>query len=154
MAADDSCPPPTSIPALLPPPGPGTNLVASTRSTQTMRPTTTHNRRRVLGAAALVMATTTAAAATVSQGGRPSMVEFSPDTAPPRLDDLIRSFVHRPPGDTFDLPVEGRLPSFSGATGWLNSDPLTVDGLRGSVVLVDFWTYTCVNWLRTLPYVR
>lgn len=82
------------------------------------------------------------------------MVEFSPETAPPRLDDLIRSFVHRPPGDRFDLPVEGRLPSFSGATGWLNSEPLTADGLRGSVVLVDFWTYTCVNWLRTLPYVR
>ena len=49
---------------------------------------------------------------------------------------------------------EGALPSFSGATGWLNSPPLTPAGLRGKVVLVDFWTYTCVNWLRTLPYVR
>jgi thiol-disulfide isomerase/thioredoxin len=37
---------------------------------------------------------------------------------------------------------------------WLNSEPLTADGLRGRVVLVDFWTYSCVNWLRTLPYVR
>ena len=45
-------------------------------------------------------------------------------------------------------------PSFDGATGWLNSEPLTPEGLRGRVVLVDFWTYTCVNWLRTLPYVR
>jgi thiol-disulfide isomerase/thioredoxin len=52
------------------------------------------------------------------------------------------------------LPVEGMLPSFDGATGWLNSQPLTPDGLRGKVVLVEFWTYTCINWLRTLPYVR
>ena len=52
------------------------------------------------------------------------------------------------------LPVEGELPSFGGASGWLNSQPLTKDGLRGKVVLVDFWTYTCINWLRTLPYVR
>ena len=42
----------------------------------------------------------------------------------------------------------------SGATGWLNSPPLTAAGLRGKVVLIDFWTYTCINWLRTLPYVR
>jgi thiol-disulfide isomerase/thioredoxin len=50
--------------------------------------------------------------------------------------------------------VHGRLPGFDGATGWLNSEPLTPDGLRGNVVLVDFWTYTCINWLRTLGYVR
>src|SRR6267378_5003711 len=49
---------------------------------------------------------------------------------------------------------EGAIPSLSGATEWLNSPPLTPAGLRGKVVLVDFWTYTCVNWLRTLPYVR
>src|SRR2546422_8172848 len=53
-----------------------------------------------------------------------------------------------------DLPSEGRLPPFSGATGWLNSPPLTTDELRGKVALVDFWTYTCINWLRTLGYVR
>jgi thiol-disulfide isomerase/thioredoxin len=53
-----------------------------------------------------------------------------------------------------ELPVEGRLASFDGATGWLNSEPLTPSGLLGKVVLVDFWTYTCVNWLRQLPYVR
>jgi thiol-disulfide isomerase/thioredoxin len=52
------------------------------------------------------------------------------------------------------LPVEGELPSFGGATAWLNSPPLTAAGLRGNVVLVDFWTYTCINWLRQLPYVR
>ena len=53
-----------------------------------------------------------------------------------------------------ELPVEGRLASFDGATGWLNSEPLTPAALLGKVVLVDFWTYTCVNWLRQLPYVR
>ena len=46
------------------------------------------------------------------------------------------------------------LPGFDGATGWLNSEPLTPEGLRGKVVLVDFWTYTCINWLRTLGHVR
>lgn len=49
---------------------------------------------------------------------------------------------------------EGDLPSLSGATTWLNSPPLTAGNLRGKVVLVQFWTYTCINWLRTLPYVR
>jgi thiol-disulfide isomerase/thioredoxin len=52
------------------------------------------------------------------------------------------------------LPDEGELPSFDGATEWLNSPPLTAAGLRGKVVLVNFWTYTCINWLRQLPYVR
>ena len=52
------------------------------------------------------------------------------------------------------LPVEGELASFGGATGWINSQPLTPAGLRGQVVLVDFWTYTCINWLRQLPYLR
>jgi thiol-disulfide isomerase/thioredoxin len=55
---------------------------------------------------------------------------------------------------SLQLPVEGVLPSFDGATGWLNSPPLTPADLRGKVVLVDFWTYTCINWLRQLPYVR
>ena len=65
---------------------------------------------------------------------------------------LFRSIAHRLAGDTEVLPIEGRLPSFDRATGWLNSEPLTPSALRGRVVLVDFWTYTCVNWLRTLPY--
>jgi hypothetical protein len=55
---------------------------------------------------------------------------------------------------TAELPVEGHLPGFDGAAGWLNSEPLTVEGLHGSVVLADFWTYTCINWLRTLGYIR
>ena len=52
------------------------------------------------------------------------------------------------------LPVEGSMPPLTGATQWLNSPPLTPAGLRGHVALVDFWTYTCINWLRTLPYLR
>jgi thiol-disulfide isomerase/thioredoxin len=52
------------------------------------------------------------------------------------------------------LPVEGELPGFDGAVGWLNSSPLTAEGLRGKVVLVDFWTYSCINCIRTLPYLR
>ena len=45
------------------------------------------------------------------------------------------------------------LSALDAAPVWLNSEPLTADGLRGRVVLVDFWTYSCVKWLRTLPYV-
>jgi thiol-disulfide isomerase/thioredoxin len=52
------------------------------------------------------------------------------------------------------VPLEGELPSLGGATAWLNSPPLTPAGLRGKVVLVDFWTYSCINWRRTLPYLR
>ena len=53
-----------------------------------------------------------------------------------------------------DLPVEGEIPSFAGATLWLNSPPLSAEGLRGKVVVVDFWTYSCINCLRALPYVE
>ena len=73
---------------------------------------------------------------------------------PTGVSGLLRSFAHRLGDDDAVLPDEGHLASFDGATGWLNSEPLTPDGLRGRVVLVDFWTYTCVNWLRTLPYLR
>ncbi|MBN9604845.1 MAG: cytochrome c biogenesis protein DipZ [Afipia felis] len=52
------------------------------------------------------------------------------------------------------LPVEGTMPSLDGAVEWLNSKPLTAEALRGKVVLVDFWTYSCINCLRTIPYVR
>ena len=52
------------------------------------------------------------------------------------------------------LRVEGDLPSLGRASEWINSPPLTSVGLRGKVVLIDFWTYTCINWRRTLPYVR
>ena len=53
-----------------------------------------------------------------------------------------------------DLPVEGRMPPLTGAVLWLNSPPLTPEALRGKVVVIDFWTYSCINCLRSLPYVR
>jgi thiol-disulfide isomerase/thioredoxin len=52
------------------------------------------------------------------------------------------------------LPIEGTLPSLTGAVEWLNTEPLTMAQLRGKVLVVEFWTYTCINWRRTLPYVR
>jgi cytochrome c biogenesis protein CcdA/thiol-disulfide isomerase/thioredoxin len=52
------------------------------------------------------------------------------------------------------LPAEGSLPPLAGAVAWLNSPPLTAEGLRGKVVLIDFWTYSCINCLRELPYVK
>ena len=57
----------------------------------------------------------------------------------------------KPPGT---LPVEGQLPPLNGAVQWLNSPPLDAQALKGKVVLVDFWTYSCINCLRTLPYVK
>jgi cytochrome c biogenesis protein CcdA/thiol-disulfide isomerase/thioredoxin len=56
------------------------------------------------------------------------------------------------PGEA--LPVEGEMPSLAGATQWLNSPPLTAASLHGKVVLIDFWTYSCINCIRALPYVR
>ncbi len=87
-------------------------------------------------------------ATTDRAGGAPTM------SKPDRVPGLLRSIAHRLAGDADVLPVEGHLPSFEGATSWLNSERLTAEGLRGRVVLVDFWTYTCINWLRTAPYVK
>jgi hypothetical protein len=53
-----------------------------------------------------------------------------------------------------EYPVEGELPSFDGATAWVNADPPTAGALDGRVVLVSFGTYTCINWIRSLPWVR
>src|SRR6266704_1838336 len=85
----------------------------------------------------------------VFAGTHPAGVE--PPREAVKVDDqLIRELKAR----AAKLPIEGELASFAGATGWLNSSPLSPADLRGKVVLVDFWTFTCVNWLRTLPYVR
>jgi thiol-disulfide isomerase/thioredoxin len=72
----------------------------------------------------------------------------------PSLLDAIREAVRGPGWAPGRRAAGGRMPSLDGATGWLNSPPLTTEGLRGRVVAVDFWTYTCINWLRTVPYVR
>ncbi|MEA2636915.1 MAG: hypothetical protein QOH92_3682 [Chloroflexota bacterium] len=76
--------------------------------------------------------------------GVPAPLEVSPDG------DLLRQLKAR----AAELPIEGNLAAFTGANAWLNSAPLTPEGLRGRVVAVDFWTFTCINWLRTLPYLR
>jgi thiol-disulfide isomerase/thioredoxin len=80
---------------------------------------------------------------------------FVEDTKMPRpktFAELRVPFLHGV--QTGEVPYRSALPSLERATEWLNSPPLTAEALRGKVVLVDFWTYTCINWLRTLPYVR
>jgi len=64
------------------------------------------------------------------------------------------SMVQQITSKAVQLPIEGEFPSLGGATAWLNSPALTAADLRGKVVLVEFWTYSCINWLRTMPYVR
>src|SRR6195256_5572710 len=82
-------------------------------------------------------------------GSHPAGVE--PPREAVKVDDqLIQQLQAR----AAKLPIEGELASFAGATGWLNCGPLTPADLRGKVVLVYFWTFMCVNWLRTFPYVR
>jgi thiol-disulfide isomerase/thioredoxin len=121
----------------------------------------THTRRRILGAAAATLAAGGLVLAGAAElwsrprlSGDTLMTDPATVVTPSGLSGLVRSFLHHLPGDSGALPVEGSLPALTGATGWLNSEPLTPEGLRGRVVLVDVWTYTCVNWLRTLPYVR
>ena len=60
----------------------------------------------------------------------------------------------KPEAEAAKLPPEGVMPPLSGAVEWLNSPPLTREGLKGKVVLIDFWTYSCINCLRSIPYVR
>jgi len=87
-----------------------------------------HERRRLLGAGALGLAGV-------------------------RL-GLYHPFWHPTMSASGHVAAEGQLASLRTATAWLNTAPLTAEGLRGKVVLIDVWTYTCINWLRTLPYVR
>src|SRR3954447_523875 len=65
-----------------------------------------------------------------------------------------KNVIQHKPTAAAELPVEGMMPPLDGAIEWLNSPPLTAAGLRGKVVLINFGTYTCINWLRSLPYVR
>jgi len=75
----------------------------------------------------------------------------SPVTADDRPTGTMQA---KPVSQAQPLKVEGMLPELSGAVAWLNSPPLTAAGLRGKVVVIDFWTYSCINCLRALPYVR
>ncbi|MDR6955947.1 cytochrome c biogenesis protein CcdA/thiol-disulfide isomerase/thioredoxin [Ancylobacter sp. 3268] len=81
-------------------------------------------------------------------------------STPPSRDttSLASSDINAPAGAPLayrsSLPIEGELPSLDGARAWLNSEPLNAAALRGKVVLIDFWTYSCINCIRTLPYIR
>src|SRR5262249_27472638 len=70
------------------------------------------------------------------------------------LSAAVAKATHKPKVD--NLPVLGRAPNFASSGPWLNTDgkPLSLASLRGHVVLVDFWTYTCINCIRTLPYLK
>ncbi|MBR8176314.1 cytochrome c biogenesis protein DipZ [Burkholderia ambifaria] len=81
-----------------------------------------------------------------------AMMAAATDGAPAAGSAMMRTAGATPAMQAAALPVEGTLPSLDGAVQWLNSPPLTAAGLRGKVVLVDFWTYSCINCLRTLPY--
>jgi cytochrome c biogenesis protein CcdA/thiol-disulfide isomerase/thioredoxin len=69
-------------------------------------------------------------------------------------DEPAMAMKAKPGAQEVNLGVEGGFPSLSGAEEWLNSPPLTREELKGKVVLIDFWTYSCINCLRAIPYVR
>jgi cytochrome c biogenesis protein CcdA/thiol-disulfide isomerase/thioredoxin len=70
-----------------------------------------------------------------------------------RLLDRLQG-ISSPKNTSQNLPIEGNFPSLDGAVEWLNSPVLSADTLKGKVVLIDFWTYSCINCLRSIPYVR
>ncbi|GAA4332510.1 cytochrome c biogenesis protein DipZ [Pigmentiphaga soli] len=91
-----------------------------------------------------------------SQGGGPAMMMSDLSGAAPVTMTMSAGDAMRMagPGAAPALPDEGGLPPLDGAVQWLNSPPLSAQALRGKVVLVDFWTYSCINCLRALPYVK
>ena len=115
--------------------------------------------RRGLGAAVLVAITAialgldTGVLTNLSAGSTTSLEQGLLDKLRPRGNAAMMTQA-KPAGQSQALPVEGPLPSLSGASEWLNSKPLTAEDLKGKVVLVDFWTYSCINCLRSIPYVR
>ncbi len=117
--------------------------------------------RRGLGAAVLVAVAViafgldTSLLTQVSLAGTTTLEQglldrLSPGTSAPGNTQTAAN----PPTDAGALPVEDILPAYAGATDWLNSPPLTPEALKGHVVVVDFWTYSCINCLRAIPYVR
>jgi cytochrome c biogenesis protein CcdA/thiol-disulfide isomerase/thioredoxin len=115
--------------------------------------------RRALGVAVLVAVAAIALGADTGVLTRLSLASTSSieqrviDRIQPRA-TAVRSSSTANANTTSDLAVEGQLPPLDGATEWLNSTPLTTAALRGHVVVVDFWTYSCINCLRSIPYVR
>nr|WP_294544483.1 cytochrome c biogenesis protein DipZ [uncultured Rhodopila sp.] len=113
--------------------------------------------RRGLGAAVLVavavigLGLDTGFLTRVSAAGTASLEQGLLDRLHPGADRPVAMTGGQPGGA---LPVEDEMPPLTGAVAWLNSPPLTAEGLRGKVVLVDFWTYSCINCLRSIPYVR
>jgi len=105
-------------------------------------------RRRALGTAAMTIAPIVLGSMVAAK----RWLAFTGAPVEPSAGD--RSMVQQMTPGAARSPTEGALLSLGSATAWLNSPPLTAAGLRGKVVLVDFWTYTCINWLRSLPYVR
>jgi cytochrome c biogenesis protein CcdA/thiol-disulfide isomerase/thioredoxin len=115
--------------------------------------------RRVLGAAVLAVAVLMAF--NVDTRLRTNLPEYTralqrlekSSDVQDRLDDFVpaRGTVIAEEGELSD---RGPAPEFAGIEGWINSPPLTIEGLRGKVVLIDFWTYSCINCLRTLPYLK
>jgi len=131
--------------------------------------------RRVAGAAvlggtaAIALGLDTQLLSQISLGGTTRLEQSLVDRIAPRSAQMTQpSSSTRPARDGFvltaagagdaaaapRLPVQGSFPSLAGATEWINSPPLSAEGLRGKVVLVDFWTYSCINCLRTLPYLK
>ena len=84
------------------------------------------------------------------EGGATSM-QMSPNAMQGASGAMMQAV---PSKSASGLPTEGNLPSLAGAVDWINSKPLTAQSLKGKVVLVDFWTYSCINCLRSVPYVR
>ena len=115
--------------------------------------------RRILGVA--VLAAVIAVAFGLDRGILTRISLASTSGVEQKLLDRLHPKVVRIPDQTLTITDTGEtltdsslLSSLSGATAWINSPPLTADQLKGKVVLIDFWTYSCINCLRTLPYIR
>jgi thiol-disulfide isomerase/thioredoxin len=106
---------------------------------------------QILKLLSLMMMGALAAATAANAGGRPGPAASLSGNASSEAADAPGTTASSP---AKPLPVEGRFPALSGATSWLNGPALTPAGLRGKVVLVDFWTFSCINSLRPLPYLR
>jgi len=110
------------------------------------------------GVAAIALGLDTGLLARLSYAGTASFEQAVLDRLPARPTAEVTGSIVSAASDgqpfRSDLPVEGEAPSLDGAVAWLNSAPLDMAALRGKVVLVDFWTYSCINCIRTTPYVR